>query len=271
MNPPVKYYGSKFLMKDQIMSRFPLNYNKYIEGFGGGASILLAKTRDVIEVYNDLGQNIYSLYSVIQDEERFKKLKHRMDLSLYSAQQRDISKELLKGKLSVDDRAYHYLIVNRLSFNGVGGFSVNLSVRRSMSKSTSDYLSMIDRLPELHDRLSSVIIENRNIIDLIKRYDSEDSFFYLDPPYVHSTRSSSTNYEQEMTDDEHREMLELIQNSKGKFLISGYANDIYKMIEIDGWHRYDFKSPNTGSNKIETLWWNYDEYGEEKVSDQTFF
>jgi len=64
-----------------------------------------------------------------------------------------------------------------------------------MSKSVSDYLSMIDYLPQIHNRLSSVIVENRDIFELIPKYDSKETFFYLDPPYVHETRSSTTSYE----------------------------------------------------------------------------
>ena len=96
-----------------------------------------------------------------------------------------------------------------------------------MSKSVSDYLSMIDKLPEIHNRLSTVIIENKNIFDLIKKYDSENTFFYLDPPYIQQTRASNQKYECDMTNQQHEHLISIVNNSKSKFLISGYYHPIY--------------------------------------------
>lgn len=56
MNSPIKYYGGKSYMTDIIISHFPKDYSVYIEGFGGGASVLFAKERDKLEIYNDLGK-----------------------------------------------------------------------------------------------------------------------------------------------------------------------------------------------------------------------
>ena len=255
MNSPIKYYGGKSYMTDIILAHQPKNFDVYIEGFGGGASVLFAKPKSPIEIYNDLGENVYSLFKCLVDEELFKELKHKLDLTPYSAQLRDEYKEDLKYQLPLLERAYRYLYVNRTSFNSVGGFSTNLIVRRNMSKSTSDYLSMIDGLYEVHNRLSSVIIEHRDILDLIDKYDAENVWFYLDPPYVHSTRSSSTMYEHEMTDEDHVRLIERIQESKGKFLICGYDNPLY---ELPNFHKYSYPSPNSSSDRIETIWWNYE-------------
>lgn len=259
INSPIKYYGSKTTMRKFIFKHFPfkMDYDLYCEGFGGGASILLSKERDPLEIYNDLGENVYSLFKVLSDKDKFEKLKERMDLTPYSAQIRQEFKDSLKNdELSIDDRAYKFLVVNRSSFNGVGGLSVNLAVRRGMSKSVSDYLSMIDGLPEIHNRLSSVVVENRDILDFIKKYDSERTFFYLDPPYIRATRLSNQNYEKEMSNEDHEALVDLVLKSKGLFLISGYNHPIYDKL-LPKFERIDFESPNTGSNAIESLWKNY--------------
>ena len=256
MKSPIKYYGGKSYMTKIILSHFPKDYDVYVEGFGGGVSVLFEKVQEGIEIYNDLGENVYSLFKCLSDKDMFDKLKHRLDLTPYSHQLRDEYKKLLKDKLSLEDRAYYFIYVNRSSFNGVGGFSTNMSVRRNMSKSCSDYLSMIDKLPNVHNRLSSVIIEHRDIMELLKKYDNERTFFYLDPPYVKSTRSSSTTYEVEMSDDRHREMLDLLLTCKSKVLISGYNNQIYDCLN-GVYKRVDFQSPNSCSDRLESLWMNY--------------
>ena len=259
MNSPIKYYGGKSYMTDIIISHFPKDYSVYIEGFGGGASVLFAKERDKLEIYNDLGRNVHSLFKVLLDKELFEQMKEKLDLTYYSSDiRKEFIEDLKRNDLSLVDRAYKYFYVNFSSFNSVGGFSTSLCVRRGMSKSVSDYLSAIDRLTEVHNRLSSVIIENRNIFDLIEKYDNKNVFFYLDPPYVHDTRSSGTKYECEMSDEEHENFVNMLLNGKGKFLISGYAHPIYDILVKNGWNLYKYISPNSNSDRIECLWYNYD-------------
>lgn len=244
-------------MTDILKENFPPSFDIYVEGFGGGASLLLSKPQNGIEVYNDLGENVYSLFKVLSDKEMFYRLKERLELTFYSAQLRNEYKELLKlNDISIEDRAYYFIYVNRTSFNGVGGFSTTMTVRRNMSKSTSDYLSMIDSLPEIHNRLSSVVIEHRDIFDLIDKYDDTNVFMYLDPPYVKSTRSSSTDYEVEMSDDEHIKFVDRLLQCKCKVLVSGYDHPIYDRL-LSKFSKVNFKSPNSQSDATETLWMNY--------------
>lgn len=267
MNSPIKYYGGKSYMTDILKKYFPSSYDIYIEGFGGGASLLFSKDPNGIEIYNDLGENVYSLFRVISSKEMHKKLKERLDLTYYSAQLRDEYRELLKrDDISMEDRAYYYIYVNRTSFNGVGGFSTTMTVRRNMSKSTSDYLSMIDGLPEVHNRLSRVIIEHRDIFDLIDKYDEENVFMYLDPPYVKSTRLSSTEYEVEMSDDEHIKFVDRLLRCKCKVLVSGYDHPIYDNL-LSKFTKIKFKSPNSQSGATETIWMNYKPIGNAKEND----
>ena len=258
MNAPIKYYGGKSYMTDEIISHFPKSYKLYVEGFGGGASVLFSKKKDDLEIYNDLGHNVYSLFKVLSDKELFSQFKEKLEITYYSSEIRNqFIKELETDNLSVLERAYRYFYVNRSSFNGVGGFSTTLLVRRNMSKSVSDYLSAIDGLPQIHDRLSSVIVENRDIFELIEKYDSEDTFFYFDPPYISETRSSSTTYECEMSNSDHERFVDTVLNAKGKFLISGYNHKIYERLVENGWSLYQYNSPNSNSDRIECLWYNY--------------
>ena len=258
MNSPVKYYGGKSNMTGILSRMFPSDYTVYVEGFGGGASLLLSEERDgKVEVYNDLGQNVYSLFRVLSDNALFKEFRAKCDLALYSKQLRDEYKESLRGELSTVERAYRFFYVNRASFNGVGGFSVSHYVRRGMCKSVSDFLSAVDGLPALHDRLSRVVVENRDIMEILDKYDHPDTFIYLDPPYVSSTRLSSTKYEEEMSDNDHRAMLEKCTSMKSRIMISGYDNPFYDNI-LKGWHKVILPSGTVMTDTAEVVWMNYD-------------
>jgi DNA adenine methylase len=255
MNSPIKYYGGKTYLVDILLQNFPNNYDIYIEGFGGGASLLFAKNSNPLEIYNDLDKNVYSLFKVINNKEMFNRFKERLELTYYHNGIREEFKELLNMELSIEDRAYYFFYVNRTSFNGIGGFSKTMLIRRSLSKSISDYLSTIDRLPEIHNRLSQVIIDNKDIFDLIDQYDKENVFLYLDPPYIQSTRKSDTRYNIEMNDEQHTKLVNRLLNFKGKFLLSGYNHDIYNIL-TEKFNKLDFKTSN---NSVETIWKNYNE------------
>ncbi len=261
---PIKYFGGKGTMFKDILKYFPdfNSYRIYIEPYGGAASLLFAKEKSPIEIYNDLENNVYSLFKVISDKNLFNEFKHLCDNSFYSRVLRNEFKQRLKEtNLSFVQRAFYFFYVNRTSHNGVGGFSVNTYIRRGMSKSTSDFLSAIDRLKDIHDRLSSVIIENCNGVSLLCRYDNSNTFAYLDPPYHHSTRTS-TRYLQDMNNNEHKELINFLLGCKCKILLSGYINKEYKRLEDNNWNRIDFKVNTIDGNrnskiKIESLWKNY--------------
>ena len=87
------------------------------------------------------------------------------------------------------------------------------------------------RLPEnievVAERLRTVQIECRPAIDLIERFNCENVFMYLDPPYVLKTRNSK-QYKHEMEDIDHEALLKTILKSKSKIMISGYESDMYE-------------------------------------------
>lgn len=263
MNTPIKYFGGKGTMYKQIISQFPEQnmYNTYIEPFGGSYSIGLKCESTPIEIYNDLDKNVYSLYKVISDIELFKEFKSKCDLIPYSDDLRKEFKENLKHKISILDRAFYFFYVNRTSHNGIGGFSVNTVVRRNMSKSISDYLSCIDRLPELHQRISKLIVLNTDGISIIEKYNRDNVFIYCDPPYEQSVRGI-TRYNVDMDRDTHLRFIDTVINSNAKILISGYDCDIYDILLENGFSKIKFEVKTIDGNrkpktKIETLWKNY--------------
>ena len=265
LKSPVKYYGGKGNgVREIIHAHFPPNYSYdiYLEPFGGSASVLLLKEQSGIEIYNDLESNAYSLFKVISDKTLFPAFKEKCDLALYSRQLWNEYKQDLKGDITLLDRAFKYFYVNRTSFNGHGGFSVSTSIRRNMSKSTSDFLSTIDGLRQLHNRLSSVVIENTDGIELIKKWDKDRVFMYLDPPY-HAITRSSARYTIDMNDAQQKELIDtLLGFKKTKVLISGYDCVEYKRLTDNGWEMTEFKvntqdTKQKPKTKTEFLWKNY--------------
>lgn len=273
MNSPIRYFGGKNGMACKILKYFPKegSYNTYIEPFGGSFGVALHNPNiPPIEIYNDLDNNVYSLFRTLVDKEMFAEFQKLSDLIIYSEKLRKAFKQDLKeipfnedDKLSIVHRAFKFFYVNRTSRNGIGGFSINTCIRRNMSKSCSDMLSTIEGLPKLHDRLSKVIVTNQDGIKLINKYSQrEDVFIYADPPYHQSTRTE-TRYNVDMNDDEQERFIDECVNAKCKILISGYDCDAYKRLEENGFIKIKFivhtmsGNRKTKKDKIEYLWLNY--------------
>jgi DNA adenine methylase len=141
---------------------------------------------------------------------------------------------------------------------------VRTRTRRRMSDQVSAYLSAIEGLPEIHDRLSRVIILNEDAQKLIQREDNELTLFYLDPPYPKESRTATNAYEHEMTDDDHHQLLDVLCNCQGKVMLSTYPNPIYDE-RLKDWNREDRVRDNKASGaknksvdpKTERLWMNF--------------
>ena len=267
LNAPVKYFGGKGTMWGKISSFFPEKgtYTTYIEPFSGAYSVGLKACADVPnEIYNDLEPNVYSLYKTLTDEDLYNEFKLRCDLTFYSEDlRREYKKKLEEDKdLPLIDRAYMYFYLNRINRNGIGGMSINRMPRRGMAKCTSDFLSAIERLPELHERLKKVNVLNKDGIELIKEHDNDQTLIYCDPPYDWSTRTS-TRYKVDMNGEMQNKFLDTVINSKSKILISGYDCERYKILEENGFEKINFNvvvysgNNNESKEKTETLWKNY--------------
>jgi DNA adenine methylase len=259
----IGYFGGKGGKLSTVIKSFiPDDYKIYLEPYGGSASILFTQQAP-IEIYNDIYDNVYSLFKVLSNKDLFRQLKEKIDITPYSEKlNKEYKLKLKEDGLSLLDRAYYYFYVNKTSVNAIGGFSINTIVRRKISKSTSDYLSVIDGLEHYNERLSNVVVLNRPALDVIEKYDREETFIYLDPPYVHSTRTSA-RYACDMEDEEHIKLIDTVLKCKSKILISGYDNELYDRLVDNGWNKYSFDIKTTdGKNrpkvKTEVLWYNYE-------------
>jgi hypothetical protein len=127
-------------------------------------------------------------------------------------------------------------------------------------------LSSIGGLKKVHDRLSRVIIEKMDGVELIQKYDKKNVFIYADPPYHQSTRTGA-RYTVDMGNDKQKEFIDsllLIKNSM--ILVSGYECEEYDRLSQAGWSK-ELINVNTtdghgsAKSKTEILWKNYGDCG----------
>lgn len=263
INAPIRYFGGKGGMINELLSYFPDSsaYDSFVDVYGGSGVVLLNKPRVPIEIYNDINKNVYTLFKVLRDPVLFAGFQRLCELALYDESTSDEYRLSLRDELDDVERAFRFWYVNRTRHNGVGGFSINTTVRRETSKSVSDFLSSVAELPGLHARLSTVVVTNRDSLDFISEWDRKRTLLYLDPPYVHSTRTEA-RYESDVDDEHHNRLVEMLNAIKNAYtVLSGYDNELYN--QLKGYTRHDFVVNTVSGNgdpkqKTESLWINYD-------------
>lgn len=260
--PVLRYHGGKFLLAKWIISHFP-DHSNYVEAFGGAGSVLLQKPRSKSEVYNDLWDCVVNVFRVLRDPEMASQLEKLLTLTPYSRT------EFLEtyAETRADDPVERARKTILRSFGGFGSAAVSSEYRtgfRANHRSNGancamDWMNFPRHIQSFVDRLSGVVIENRNYSEILKQQDSDNTLFYLDPPYVHETRSidrKNGTYYFEMTDQDHTNMAKLAHEVKGMVIISGYDCPLYKSLFGD-WTAVHKKTLADGARpRIETLWIN---------------
>lgn len=258
---PIGWFGGKGNIHQKIIKYFPNKFSCYAELFGGSGVVML-NTNCSIKYFNDIDKTVYSLFKTIQDKGRMEALMLRLSLTPYHDDFRKESKEALKGSdMSEDDIAYHMLVVNRMSVNSLGGFSVCDIVRKGLPKSVNSYLSAIDSLPQICEILKEATIFNEDAFKLMDRLDKPNTFMYLDPPYHLDTRGK-TRYKHDFSVETQKLFVDKCLSMKSKVLVSGYDNEDYNRLTDAGWKKVSFDVKLTTDNrmtlKTECLWMNYE-------------
>lgn len=97
----------------------------------------------------------------------------------------------------------------------------------------------------------------------------QDTFLYLDPPYLLSTRTSGPQYKHELTEADHRVLLTKAKKLPCMVAISCYDSDLYRQ-ELAGWRKIQFPSQTRKGTRLETLYMNYPEPTPNQLHDPRF-
>ncbi len=254
------------MLVKKILSYFPptSEYDAFIDACSGGGSVILNSPYVPIRIYNDLEKNVYSLHAVLQHRHEFVRFKERAELSLYDEETwKHYKEELKRFDIHYTDRAFYYWYVNRTSVNGIGGFSsTGIHIRKGLHYTLRKMHASIERLDEIHEILQTIIVTNRDIFDLIPKWDNDRVFIYIDVPYVLSTRNGKA-YIIEWSDEDHKKLINMLLEIKNaKILLSGYDNQIYKELENNKWRKESFQANSSSAagisqSKTECVWMNY--------------
>ncbi len=258
MNAILKYPGAKWRIAGWIIENMPTHHS-YIEPFFGSGAVFFNKTPSNIETINDLDGEVVNFFEVVRDMP--KKLAAKIHMTPYArAVYENVYKELCNYNQSKLDKALKFCIKINMSHgyrcNAKNGWKNDVQGRER-----SYAVQVWNKLPEIivqaAERLKEAQIEQRPAIEVIRRFNNPKCLIYCDPPYLLSTRRGK-QYNVEMSDREHEELLHALLVSKSKVIISGYESDLYNDT-LKNWRKKTGFSLTQSMRKAkEVIWMNYD-------------
>jgi DNA adenine methylase len=257
------WYGGKYSHLDWLLPLLP-DCHHYCEPFGGSAAVLINRHPAAVETYNDLDGEVVNFFRILRDDKD--RLIEVIGLTPFSREEFFIACQPGAEPVSSLERARRFFIRARQVRTGLAQTATlgrwanckNTS-RSGMSGVVSRWLGSVEQLPEIATRLLRVQIENRPALELIDLYDSVETFFYCDPPYVHQSRGDSKAYGFELTDADHLAFANRLDKIQGKAAVSGYRCDLYDRA-FKRWNRIDAPEKfchSVKQTRQECLWVNY--------------
>ena len=208
LKSPLCWPGGKSKLVNELKKRIP-PHKIYVEPFAGGAQLFFSKEPSEVNVISDVDPELIAFYRKLSrysqplacdmkpDREKFEKIKAK------------------KNKTVCD-----YLYLNKNSFS----CNMNtISPNRLLKKCKGDFINcnikiLAHKIDEVKDFLRRAEIESRDFREVLRKYDSPETFFYVDPPYVGPNKKECLYRKYcEVTP---REVAEAVKNLKGKVLVS---------------------------------------------------
>lgn len=259
--PILRYHGGKWMLAPWIISQMP-KHRVYVEPYGGAASVLMRKPRSYADIYNELDPEIVNVFRVLRDPSKAYRLLAMLKDTPFARAEFDESYEPSEDEL---EQARRTLVRSFMGFGSAAASGAKTGFRSNSSRSGTtpamDWRNIGDALPFWCDRLRGVVIENRLAADVMLQHDGPETLHFVDPPYVFETRSMANpyckkGYRHEMTDDDHRELANTLQEMNGMVMLSGYRCDLYDGL-YEGWERMERNSLADGARpRVECLWFN---------------
>lgn len=263
MNSLISWVGGKKALRELIYQRFPKDYGRYIEVFGGGGWVLFGKTPERNEVYNDYNNNLSNMFAVVRDQPLafIQELGYLPEngRNIFNLYREIISKQRIEDKYVEEEMKKVKVYFTEIQAeeirtimmkNRIENQDVQMAVAffklirysygsgcRTFGCRAYDVRKAFSTVWDVSERLAQVTIENKDFEELIIQYDRPDAFFYCDPPYY----ETEGHYEVVFSKEDHIRLCRALKNIQGKFLLSyndcEFIRELYKDFYIESCSR----------------------------------
>lgn len=250
------YIGGKTALVNWITDQLP-DHTTYVEPFGGSASVLLNKPRSDVEVFNDLDSDVVTFFEVART--RPEELAEWCRRTPFSQElHNEWTDQFYHGERPDDDliRAGRWLFLRYSQFAGKvaapSGFKRESAGDPKGTREARNWARVPARIEQVADRFAGVSVLNEDFRDVVDRYDSPETVFYVDPPYV----DKEDLYHEQAN---HAELASVLNDCQGRVLVSytDFPEDLYS-----GWtvleRSHAHNAGATGKEVSERLICNFD-------------
>lgn len=233
LDSPISYYGGKRNMLNAILPLIP-KHKIYSEPFFGGGAVFFAKEPVENEVINDANNLVINFYKVFRND--YDNLKQKIEETLFSRSAYSTALVVCRMPHLFSEllQAWAFYVACNMGFShiiGSWGFDKYGKRQKAFLNKKIKFSDDIVR------RIEHTTIECSDACQVIKLYDSPESFHYLDPPYIDSDQGHYRGY----TENDYRKLLETLVTVKGKFLLSSYPSKILsEFTKNNGWYSKSF-------------------------------
>ena len=238
---------------------FPVQFDRYIEVFGGGGWVLFGKPPDkkCMEVYNDYNSNLANLFYCVKNrtgaflrELGFLPICSRDEFTVIRnfLDKREFDTRFLEEELELTERylpppEFHEiqeLLLDNAEVTDVKRAAAFYKLIRysygsgctSFGCQSFDVRKCFDAIWQASRRLADTVVENKDFEALIRQYDRDSAFFYCDPPYF----QTEGHYEVVFRKEDHQRLRDTLTGCKGKWMVSyndcEFIRELYKGYEI---------------------------------------
>ncbi len=235
---PVNYIGGKAGQAKRIVTFIPEDTAIFVDAFGGGGHVTSAVAPSIERVFNDVLRDIPTFFLCLSQHKE--ELLRRIECMPYS---RDLHNEILKwriqgcpGPVTDIERSARWFFLVRTSFRGKIGAGYGYSRGKSGGGGTAGgFINAVRRLEEVAEFWRTVNVECVDFSELFRRYDSERTLFYLDPPYIGTEKEYP---ESGFGSDDHARLAELANAAEGRVMINYFDDPLLeKLYPKSKWKR----------------------------------
>ena len=234
----LSYIGGKSKIGKWINEYYPKDMETYVETFGGmfwcfyNMDLKLYPNLKEV-VYNDFNPLNYNLFKCVQNPSELLKAVNNIPCqqrgesvtpSIYKEQFDSFQTELFASGFTINNIDYEvaakYAYILTSIFSGSKPETSGFIDLKGNYK--SKFLTFRDKLskPDWVEHFNKITkVENMDFADVIKKYESESTYIYLDPPYW-KTENYYSNHDFDRED--HERLAKVLQDVKGKFSLSYY-------------------------------------------------
>lgn len=237
LRPGISRTGGKSNLVKRLVKKTP-HHKFFLSLFCGAGWYEINKPRVSYEVFNDKDAKIINYLRVIsRHPKKFDDIKQTYLGLLSEKTFYDIKNGNLKPKDEIE-KAFFYYYQNKVGFAGVnrsfGG--INPQTTRPYTNNDGGLLSPID--PAVIKRLQYVIMLNRDFRSVYELFENhfhkkkglgDEGFIFADPPYP----GAEFCYTEKFTKDDHYDLINLLQNTPFKFMLTVGGDCEFYVDELD--------------------------------------